>query len=172
MADDRPVAADELVEQLDPDGNVVRVVTRAEMRAGRLRHRCTFVVVRNTGGEVLIHRRSDDKDLWPGRWDLACGGVVTAGEEWLPAARRELAEELGIEGAELTHLGDGSYTDHDVDEVARVWSTTWDGPITFADGEVVAAEFVTTDELRERVARDPFVADSPALVLPYLLRSD
>src|SRR3954447_5289866 len=97
-ADDRPDPAGELVDVVDDDGRVVRVVTRAEMRAGCLRHRCTFIVVRNTAGEVLIHRRSEDKDLWPGRWDLACGGVVTAGEAWEPAARRELAEELGIEG--------------------------------------------------------------------------
>ena len=66
------------------------------MRRHRLRHRATFVVVRCSRGHVLMHRRSDTKDLWPGRWDLAVGGVVTAGEGYDDAARRELAEEVGV----------------------------------------------------------------------------
>ncbi len=85
-------SAAELVDIIDDDGDVERVVTRAEMRAGRLRHRCTFVLVWSTGGEVLIHRRSDHKDMWPGRWDLTCGGVTASGEQAEDAARRELRE--------------------------------------------------------------------------------
>ena len=100
-------AADELVDVIDDDGGVVGTVTRAEMRRRRLRHRCTFVIVRSSGGGVLVHRRSDDKDLWPGAWDLAVGGVVGAGEDWEPAARRELAEEVGVTGVELVELGRG-----------------------------------------------------------------
>lgn len=57
---------DELVEVLDGDGRVKSVVAHREMRARRLRHRCTFVVVRSSSGEVLVHRRSPHKDLWPG----------------------------------------------------------------------------------------------------------
>lgn len=161
--------ATEPVEVVDVDGNVLEVVTRAEMRAGRLRHRCTFVVVRSSSGQVLLHRRSDDKDLWPGHWDLSSGGVVTAGEDWEPAARRELAEELGIEAGELVPLGGGTYADDHVDEVARIWTTVHDGPFTFADGEVAEAVFVELADLPARVARDPFVPDSLALVLPLVV---
>jgi 8-oxo-dGTP pyrophosphatase MutT (NUDIX family) len=149
---------------------VLRTVTRSEVRAGRLRHRCTFVMVRDGAGRVLVHRRSDAKDLWPGHWDLAAGGVVAAGEAWEAAARRELAEELGIVGADLVALGGGSYVDEHVDEVARMWRTVWDGPVTFADGEVVEAHFVDDDELAARLERDPFVPDSRALFGPMLAR--
>lgn len=172
-ADDEPTGrngvVDELVDVIGDDGEVERVATRAEMRAGRLRHRCTFVVVRSTRGEVLIHRRADHKDMWPGRWDLTCGGVVSAGEDWEPAARRELAEELGV-SSPLVELGGGTlgYADDDVDEVARVWTTVHDGPFDFTDDEVVEACFVTLDELHERLARDDFVPDSRTLVVPLL----
>ena len=161
-------SGDELVDIIGDDGDVERVVTRAEMRAGRLRHRCTFVLVWSTEGEVLIHRRSEAKDMWPGRWDLTCGGVVAAGEGWDDAARRELAEELGVE-AELIPVLGGDYRDDDVDEVARVWQTVHDGPFAFTDDEVVEACFVSVDELRRRVRRDPFVPDSLALVGPLVL---
>jgi isopentenyldiphosphate isomerase len=163
MADDEPV------DVVDEQDRVVRTVTRAQMRAGRLRHRCTFIVVRGSDGSVLVHRRSEHKDLWPGYWDLAVGGVVTSGEDWEPAARRELAEEVGIAGVDLVELGRGTYADEHVDEVARMWSTTWDGPISFDDGEVVEARFVDDDELRARLARDRFVPDSRHLLLPILV---
>jgi 8-oxo-dGTP pyrophosphatase MutT (NUDIX family) len=114
-----PDPGSELVDVVDADDRVLRTVTRAEMRRDRLRHRCTFVVVRTSDGGVLVHRRSEEKDLWPGAWDLAVGGVVTAGEDWESAARRELAEEVGIEGVDLVELGRGRYRDDHVDEVAR-----------------------------------------------------
>ena len=70
------------------------------------------VVVRSTvAGDVLVHRRAGWKDLWPGYWDLAVGGVVGVGEPWPAAARRELAEELGVEVVELFELGGFSYED-------------------------------------------------------------
>ena len=47
-------------------------------------------------GRLLVHRRADDKDVWPGRWDLAVGGVVAAGEDYDTAAVREVAEEIGV----------------------------------------------------------------------------
>ena len=165
------MAADELVEVIGADGGVQRVVTRAEIRRSRLRHRCTFVVVRSSDGGVLVHRRSDDKDLWPGRWDICAGGVAVAGEKWEAAALRELREEVGVEATpgELEYLGEFDYADDDVVELARVWSIEHDGPYTFTDGEVVEARTVSLAGLTSMMAEMPFVPDSEALVLPLLL---
>jgi 8-oxo-dGTP pyrophosphatase MutT (NUDIX family) len=147
---------------------VVATVPRAVMRRQRLRHRVTFVVVRSSDGRILVHRRSDDKDVWPGRWDLAVGGVVTAGEGYDDAARRELAEEVGVHGVPLVPLGGGRYEDDDVRIVARLYEAVHDGPFSFADGEVVEARFVTAAELQERLARHSFVPDSVALLATHL----
>jgi len=153
---------------VDPEGRVLEVVTRARMRAENLRHRAVFVLVTSTDGRVLVHRRSEAKDVWPGWWDLAVGGVVGAGEAWDDAARRELAEELGVDGAEPEPAGAGVYEDGDVRLVARLYRLVHDGPFRFADGEVVEAGFVGVGELRELVRTRPFLPDSRALVLPLL----
>jgi isopentenyldiphosphate isomerase len=166
---DRPDPAEELVDVVDDHDRVVATVTRARMRAERLRHRCTFVVLRRSDGRVLVHRRSGEKDLWPGCWDVAAGGVVGAGEAWEDAAARELAEEVGVRGVVLRPLGGGTYADDHVDEVARIWTATWDGEVSFDDGEVVEAHWVTPEELAERLGRDRFVPDSLALVVPHVL---
>lgn len=66
-----------------------------EKRNGEYRsvvHICVF----NSAGEMLIQKRVEGKKLWPGRWDVAAAGGVSAGESSRTAAEREFQEELGI----------------------------------------------------------------------------
>ena len=46
--------------------------------------------------EVLLQKRSRDKDSFPGLWDTSSAGHISAGDEPLPSALRELEEELGL----------------------------------------------------------------------------
>jgi len=164
-------AGDELVEVVDESGAVVEVVTRAAMRARNLRHRSTFVVVVTTAGQVVAHRRADDKDVWPGRWDLGFGGVVGVGESWREAAVRELAEEAGVTVTEdaLVPLLEGTYTDRDVAELARVFTAVHDGPFTCPDGEVAELALVPWASLDTWVASRELCPDTAAMLVPALL---
>jgi isopentenyldiphosphate isomerase len=164
----RPSAAEELVDVLDATGAVVGVATRAEMRARNLRHRSVGIVVLDGHGRLLVHRRADDKDIWPGRWDVACGGVVGAGEGWDDAARRELAEELGID-AHPRFLGAGTWAGDGTDAVVHVYMVEHDGPYRFADGEVVEARWVDRAELDALIERAPFCPDGVEIGLPLVL---
>ena len=160
-------ASGELVEEVDADGHVLRVVTRREMRTRRLRHRAVFVLVRSTDGRVLVHQRSHDKDVWPGWWDMAVGGVVSAGEAWDDAAHREVAEEIGVLDAVPEPIDGGiatGYDDSEVSLVARCYRLVHDGPFVFADGEVLQARFVTIDELDAMTAVESFLPDSLTLL--------
>jgi isopentenyldiphosphate isomerase len=163
---------DELVEVVDDDDRVVAIVTRAVMRAQRLQHRTVGIGVISTDGRLLVHRRSDHKDIWPGWWDIAAGGVVAAGEGYAAAARREVVEELGIDvdPDQLRPLGSGRYVDDAVAEICHHFAVVHDGPFRFADGEVVEARWVTAAELDEMIGRERFLPDSLAVLLP-LLRS-
>lgn len=162
----------ELVEEVDADGRVLRVVTRAEMRAGNLRHRSVGVVVRRPGDRaVLAHRRASWKDVWPGRWDVAFGGVCGVGEPALAAAARELAEEAGVVVAEpsrLRPLGAGTYEDDDVAATAVIYEVEDAGPFTFADGEVEEVRWVPYPELAAFLAAHPHCPDSAAVAVPLL----
>jgi isopentenyldiphosphate isomerase len=165
------VIADELVEEVDELGNVLRVVTRKQMRADNLRHRCTYIGVLDARGRLLIHQRSADKEVYPSWWDVSAGGVCTAGESWDDSARRELAEELGVHEVPLEHVGHGTWeaADGSAALVGHVYVARTDGPFSFDDGEVVDARFVTFDEL-DALLRDgvPFCTDSVELALPFL----
>jgi 8-oxo-dGTP pyrophosphatase MutT (NUDIX family) len=162
------VSDDELVEEVDERGTVLRVVTRAEMRANGLRHRCTYIgVVDQAGERLLIHQRAATKDVYPSYWDICAGGVCTAGETWRDSAQRELLEELGID-APLADLGQGEWSGDGAAVVGRTFMARHDGPFTFADGEVVEARFVTFAELDGLLASERFCPDSVALALPRL----
>jgi isopentenyldiphosphate isomerase len=160
-------ADEELIDQLDAMGVVIGQVTRAEMRRANLLHRSVFVVVRNDVDELLIHRRAAWKDLWPDAWDIAVSGVVAAGEAWELAAARELIEELGV-SAELAYLGEGSYEDDEVREVARIYQARSEGPFDFSDNEIVEAVWVPIGDLREWLEGRLVCPDSMSLVLPRL----
>ena len=161
-------ASEELVDIVDHDDNVLYQCTRKEMRAQVLRHRAVFIAVVNSAGELLIHQRSAMKDLWPSWWDLAMGGVVSAGESYDAAALRELDEEVGIAGVPLVDLGVGTYSDEEVSLVGRCFMVKYDGPFVLRDGEVVAIEWVSQNDLHKRLAERDFLPDSKALVLPAL----
>lgn len=56
--------------------------------------------------EVLLQKRSSNKDSFPNCYDISSAGHIPAGEDYLTTAVRELEEELGIvvDKKELTFL--------------------------------------------------------------------
>lgn len=160
--------SDELVEVVDPDGRVLGIVTRREMRERTLRHRATYVVVVDGADQVIVHQRAPWKDIYPGYWDLAFGGVCGVGESWEEAAARELAEEAGIAGVALTDLGSVAYDQDDGKIVGRVFLARWDGEPTCPDGEVVAVGRVPAADLARWLVEQPVCPDSVELVVPLV----
>ncbi|KAL0922058.1 hypothetical protein M5K25_006019 [Dendrobium thyrsiflorum] len=60
-------------------------------------HRAVHVwIYAESTKELLLQRRADCKDSWPGLWDISSAGHISAGDSSLLTARRELHEELGI----------------------------------------------------------------------------
>jgi len=162
-------AGEERVEVLDERGAVVATVSRAEMRAGNLRHRSVYIAV-VSGGRLLVHHRAAWKDVWPSRWDIAFGGVCAPGERWTDAALRELAEEAGITVAEseLLDLGDGRFESDEVRVVGRVYAVAHDGPFRFADGEVDDIEWIDIASIDDWLAAHETCPDSVDIVVPRL----
>lgn len=158
---------DELVEHVDADGTVIGVVTRTRMRRENLRHRSVAVIVTNSRGELLVHRRADHKDVYPGWWDLAAGGVVGVGESYADAAVRELAEEFGID-ADPVFVTAGHHDDVYAREICHVFRVLHAGPFRFDDGEVAEARFVMPHELAELLDHERFVPGSVRMIGPYI----
>ena len=162
-------AGAERVEEVDGAGHVVRVVARAEMRRRNLLHRAVYVLVVDAG-RLLVHRRAGWKDVWPGRWDVAFGGVAGVGERPLATANRELAEEAGV-AAPLETLGSGRYEDGEVRVMGEVFLARTGGPFSFQDGEVVETEWVPLPGIDAWLACHATCPDGVAIALPLLRAS-
>jgi 8-oxo-dGTP pyrophosphatase MutT (NUDIX family) len=160
-------AAFERVEWVDEDDRIISVVARTRMRAENLRHRSVAVIVTTHDGRLVVHRRADTKDLFPGWWDIGAGGVVTAGEERAESAHRELYEELGVR-AELSFVGVGHHDDDFSREVCHIYAAVHDGPFQPVDGEAVEIRAITPSEFTELSARTAFLPGSLALLLPHV----
>ena len=65
------------------------------MRAESL-HRFASVAVVDDRGRILLQERDEHPRIDPEKWGL-CGGHVEPGEEFEPAAYRELEEETGVQ---------------------------------------------------------------------------
>ena len=156
-------AAAQLVEHVDVDGNVIEVVTRAQMRDRALRHRSVYIAVLNSAGHLLVHKRADWKDVFPGAWDLAFGGVCDVGESWETSAHRELLEEAGVRG-ELEDRGPVSFEAPGVALVGRFYVCRHDGPFEFNDGEVTDTQWVAPADLDAFVSSQEVPPDSALVV--------
>lgn len=108
----------ELLDVLDDSGEVSGLVRERNMvhKRGNY-HRTSHVWVvrdREDGGhDLLLQKRSKEKDSFAGCYDISSAGHIPAGVDYLDSAIRELSEELGIqaEKEELAFIGfhDGWY---------------------------------------------------------------
>ena len=46
--------------------------------------------------EILLQQRSDNKDKNPGMWGISVTGHLSAGQDSLMAATREISEEVSV----------------------------------------------------------------------------
>jgi isopentenyl-diphosphate delta-isomerase type 1 len=92
----RPGVHSERLTVVDEHDRPVGVATREFVHRHGLRHRSVHILVFDPAGRLLLQKRARGKDENPGLWDTSAAGHVAAGEGYARAARRELAEELGI----------------------------------------------------------------------------
>ncbi len=67
-------------------------------------HKVVHVLVFNKKGEILLQKRALNKDVAPGRWDTSVGGHVSIGENLIFSSKREMQEELSINGVDIEFL--------------------------------------------------------------------
>ncbi len=76
------------------------IISREKAHEEGILHRTAHTwVIRQNGErtEILLQKRSDEKDSFPGLYDTSSAGHIPAGSKPLESALRELWEELGIQ---------------------------------------------------------------------------
>lgn len=169
MFEQNHLAGQEWVDIVNEDNEVIAQCSREQMRAERLRHRATYIVVHDGMGKILVQRRTEHKDFLPGMLDATAGGVVQSEETMLDSARREAEEELGIAGVPFAEHGLFYFED----EHCRVWGALFScvshGPFALQEEEVSEVFWMVPEEITARC--DEFTPDSLKALALWMTRN-
>lgn len=163
----------ELIDVLNENGiKTGEVVTRDEVHRKGLWHRCIVVAILNDKNEILLQQRAHDKDKNPDMWDISAAGHISAGQDSLSAAAREINEEVSVNLGRHVEISDFRYmfcfrreqivNDEYVDRqffdffILRQPDLRLED-IKMQESEVQAVKFCTMSELRELIEKHELV---------------
>lgn len=138
----------ELLDIVDDNDQVVGYATRGEIHQRELMHRSIHIIVLDGADNVLLQKRSMQKDQCAGMWDTSCAGHVESGQSYAETAPRELEEELGITiDAPLHQLFKMHPTKENGQEFALVYSIKHQGPFAPAEDEIDELKWFSYKEI-------------------------
>ena len=131
------------------------VASREECHKNGYWHRAVYGFIIDRNLNVLLQKRSLNKKLWPGKWDVTVGGHVESGEFGLQTIIRECKEELGIT-IDLSNIELILSFKRKFDFV-DVWLVKQDidiSNIVLQEEEVSEVKWSSIDEIRELMKTD------------------
>ena len=159
---------DEIVAIVDEKNHITGSVPRSVMRAQNFPHRACYILVFNSHHKILVQKRTQSKDVYPGYYDIATGGVVLAGETYEESAQRELAEEIGAKNISLWKHFDFFHQNSHCRVWGRVFSCIYDGKIVLQKEEVESGDFYTLEEIMKLKDIKSFTPDGLYVLSRYL----
>ena len=162
--------SDHIIDIVDDQDVVIGTATKQEAQEKGLRHRIVRITLEDPAGNILLQKRRDDKELYPGCWDTAAAGHVDAGEDYLAAAEREMYEELGVVTPleQIKHYkSNGSYEWRKLNRFTVLYRGTIPAETTFTlqKEEVADVRWVSRTELGS------FIQNNPAQIADGLLET-
>jgi isopentenyl-diphosphate delta-isomerase len=154
-----PGAKQEILVLVDENDRELGTETREKCHLGKgMRHRA-YVVFLFNGGRLLLQRRSMEKLLWPGFWDVSFTSHVYPGETYMSAAKRKGKQELNANVDGLKEVFSfvywaqfGKYSEN---EYCKLLVGEFDGKIDPNPREIMDVKYVTLDELKKDLKANP-----------------
>ena len=144
---------DELFVVVDRKDRILGYHTRFDCHHNKkLIHRAIGIIIFNKRGQILLQKRSKNKDLDPGLYTISVSGHVDKGETFRQTAKRELLEELGIE-IPLTKRKKYLEESEQETEMDCLFTGKYEGPFYPNKYEVDEVRFVNTIDLPKMLTK-------------------
>ncbi|MCX6732428.1 MAG: NUDIX domain-containing protein [Candidatus Roizmanbacteria bacterium] len=112
-------------------------------------HRAINIALFNSKGQLVLQKRSTQKDLYPGYYALSSTGHVSKGETYEEAAVRELKEEMGVSNIELKRIETFLVPAKDEVEMITLFTGTYDGDYSYPSDEVESIQYFFPQEIQK-----------------------
>lgn len=136
---------------VDNNDNVIGKKTKEEAYRQGLQLRSIQIFLFDSKNRLFIQKRSSKKDRFPNYFCASVAGHVEPGETYLEAAKRELKEELGVEGElkflskEKTPIDDRKFA------MMSHFTAKTDQQINLQEEEVDDGGYYTIDEIDDLI---------------------
>ncbi len=143
----------EILPVVNKKDEVIDTTTREVCHAKKLRHRAVHVFIFNTKGEILVQKRSKDKDEYPSYYEASVSGHVLKNESYEEAAIREIEEEIGIviEAEELNDRGKFEAKFGKEHHMAQLFVLFTKKKPEINDGEIESMEWMPKPKLVQQI---------------------
>lgn len=163
----------EILDIVDENGEPTgETVERKIAHRDGIRHRTSHVWIariRNGRIEILLQKRAENKESYPGCYDISSAGHIPAGDGFKESAIRELHEELGItaDKDELIYCGDRcirwndvfsgvKFRDNQFSRVFLLWRDMEENEFVLQKSELESVKWVDFNECVEKVKNNGF----------------
>ncbi len=159
---------EEMVDIVDEKDKVVSTTTKKEMVEKALLHRAARVIVVNSKGDLLVHKRSEKKKVYPGYWDIGIAETVQTGETFEDAATRGLDEEMGITDVFGDFIFKTKFSSPGNNAILKVFEAFYDGDIRMQEDEVDEVKFLPLDEVIDLSKTEKFSPTGKLVLGKYI----
>lgn len=145
----------ELFPIVDEKGDVIGSASRKECHSGTKKlHPVVHLHVFDSEGRLFLQKRSENKDIQPGKWDTSVGGHIDYGETVGEALQRETFEELGFYANSLELLYKYVFESDVERELVHTFRCVVEhSDIKFAPDEIEDGRFFRFEEIESLIAK-------------------
>ncbi|MGY5351227.1 NUDIX hydrolase [Wenyingzhuangia sp. IMCC45533] len=152
---------DELIDIVDIQGCVTgNTCLKSFAHKKGILHASVHVWIYDKEGQILVQKRSPNKEIYPNLWDVSVAGhIATKEQPWL-AALRETKEEIGLnltkEQLEYCgiwtekHLHSNGLIDHEVHHIYLTELSTPLDKLSMQKEEVADLKLISLTELKQQ----------------------
>ncbi len=152
----------ELFDIVDDEDNIVGKASREECHESGLVHRSVMFFVFDSEKRILVTKRTQNKDFFPGFYSIVLGGHVQSGESYEDAAVREIREEVGI-SAKPYLISFFKKRIPEEKENVKVFGVVVKDELKLNEDELESGEFIEFDELDKWMEKKEFLPETETL---------
>lgn len=154
----------ELIDVVDKDNQIVDSLPRKVVHERGLPHRTVMFFVMDNRGKILVTKRTENKDFFPGYWSIVLGGHVSSGETYEEALVSEMREELGAKG-DYVEIGGFVKDIEEETEHVRVYKVRVEpDELSLCEKEIEKSVFWDKEKILDQIYKKDFLPETFILV--------